>query len=67
LYAICAGPYAVIEDMIPVNGNEKSLIKDPMHTPQRVFVRKSLKEIVQHELVFGVTKTTIDFYQDNYG
>jgi len=30
LYAICAGPYTFFEDY------------DPMHPPQRIFVRKSL-------------------------
>jgi len=50
LYAICAGPYTVFEDF------------DPMYVPQRVFVRKSLVENLRHELIFGVTKTTLDFY-----
>jgi aminopeptidase N len=50
LFAICAGPYHVFEDL------------DPMHVPQRIFVRQSLKENMRHELVFGITKTTIQFY-----
>jgi len=55
LYAICAGPYHVFEDF------------DAMHIPQRIFIRQSLKENMRHELVFGVSKTTIDFYQKNFG
>lgn len=50
LYAICAGPYRVFED------------DDPMHVPQRIFVRQSLADNLRHELVFGITKTTIAFY-----
>lgn len=50
LFAVCAGPYHVFTDY------------DPMHPPQRVFVRQSLKENMRHELVCGVSKTTIDFY-----
>ena len=36
LYAVCAGPYVFFEDF------------DPMHTPQRVFVRKSLVKNLRH-------------------
>lgn len=50
LYALCAGPYIVFED------------NDPMHVPQRVYVRESLVENLKHELVTGITKTTIDLY-----
>ena len=50
LYAICAGPYKVFED------------DDPMHVPQRIFVRQSLADNLRHELMFGITKTTISFY-----
>lgn len=38
-----------------------------MHVPQRVFVRQSLVENMRHELVFGITKTTIAFYQKSFG
>lgn len=55
LYAICAGPYNFLEDY------------DPMYPPQRVFVRKSLEKNLKHELIFGITKTTIDYYQKNFG
>mmetsp|Transcript_23447 Transcript_23447/g.36126 ORF Transcript_23447/g.36126 Transcript_23447/m.36126 type:complete len:131 (+) Transcript_23447:669-1061(+) len=55
LYAICAGDYAIVEDY------------DPMHYPQRVFIRKSLKENLDYELVFDTTKTTIDLYQKTVG
>ena len=50
LYAICAGPYKVFVD------------EDPMYVPQRIFVRQSLVENLRHELMFGITKTTLDFY-----
>ena len=50
LYALCAGPYQVFEDY------------DPMYVPQRIFVRQSLVEFLRHELMFGITKTTLDFY-----
>jgi len=55
LYALCAGPYQVFEDY------------DPMYVPQRIFVRQSLVEFLRHELMFGITKTTLDFYQRNFG
>lgn len=55
LYAICAGPYFVTEDL------------DPMHVPQRIFVRQSLKENMRDDLVYGITKTTINFYQESFG
>ena len=55
LYAICAGPYKVFADY------------DPMYVPQRIYVRQSLQENLRHELVFGLTKTTLDFYQKNFG
>mmetsp|Transcript_23445 Transcript_23445/g.36115 ORF Transcript_23445/g.36115 Transcript_23445/m.36115 type:complete len:277 (-) Transcript_23445:1742-2572(-) len=55
LYAVCAGPYTFFEDY------------DPMHIPQRIFVRKSLVKNLRHELIFGITKTTIDFYQKILG
>jgi aminopeptidase N len=55
LYAMCAGSYKVHVDY------------DPMHTPQRIFVRQSMDEFMRAEMVFGVTKTTIDFYQKNFG
>lgn len=55
LYAICAGPYQIFEDY------------DPMYVPQRIYVRQSLVEFLKHELVFGITKTTLDFYQKNFG
>jgi len=38
-----------------------------MHVPQRIFVRQSLKENMRYELVFGITKTTIEFYQKSFG
>ena len=50
LFALCAGPYRVFEDY------------DPMHVPQRVFVRESLVENLRHELICGITKTTLDLY-----
>ena len=55
LYAICAGPYKVFEDY------------DPMYVPQRIFVRQSIAKDMRTELCFGITKTTLDFYQKNYG
>lgn len=55
LFALCAGPYRVFEDY------------DPMHVPQRVFVRESLVENLRHELICGITKTTLDLYQKTYG
>ena len=50
LYAIIAGPYHVVEDL------------DPMHVPQRIYVRQSLKENLRDKFMFGVTKTTVDFF-----
>jgi len=50
LFCVCAGDYKVHEDL------------DPMHVPQRVFVRRSMDEFMRAEMVFGVTKTTIDLY-----
>ena len=38
-----------------------------MYVPQRIFVRQSLVEFLRHELMFGITKTTLDFYQRNFG
>lgn len=55
LYAIVAGPYHVVED------------EDPLHVPQRLFVRQSLKENARDKFMFGVTKGTIDFFQKSYG
>ena len=55
LYALCAGPYTFFED------------NDPMFPPQRAFVRNSLAEYLNHELIFGITKTSICFYQKNFG
>ena len=55
LFAICAGPYKVFID------------EDSMYVPQRIFVRQSLVENLRHELMFGITKTTLDFYQKNFG
>lgn len=55
LYAICAGPYHVFSD------------SDPMYVPQKCFVRQSLVDDMRHDLVFGITKTTLDFYQKNFG
>lgn len=55
LYAICAGPYKIFSDT------------DPMYVPQRILVRQSLVENLKPELMFGITKTTIDFYQKNFG
>lgn len=50
LYAICAGPYRVFEDF------------DSMYVPQRIFVRQSLVENLKYKEIFGITKTTLDFY-----
>lgn len=55
LYAVCAGPYTVFEDF------------DPMYVPQRVFVRRSLVANLRYELIFGISKTTIDYYQKHFG
>lgn len=55
LYALAAGPYKCFEDF------------DPMYTPQRVFVRESLVENLRHDLIMGITKTTLDLYQKTYG
>ena len=55
LFAVCAGPYLKFEDF------------DPEYPPQRVFVRESLVENLRHELVMGVTKTTLDLYEKTYG
>lgn len=55
LYAVCAGPYMVYED------------SDAMYVPQRILVRQSMAEFLRAELIFGVTKTTLDFYQRNFG
>lgn len=55
LYAICSGPYTFFED------------NDPMYPPQRVYVRKSLIQNIKYELIFGITKTTLEFYQKNFG
>ena len=55
LYALCAGPYRVWEDY------------DPMHVPQRIFARRSLQENVRDEMIFGITKTTLAFYQKHFG
>lgn len=50
LYALCAGPYHIFEDF------------DPMYPPQRIFIRKSVMQNLKKELMFGVTKTTLDYY-----
>jgi hypothetical protein len=55
LYAICAGPYRIFEDF------------DPMYVPQRIYVRQSLVDNMRYELMFGITKTTLDFYQKSFG
>lgn len=55
LYAVCAGPYVVFED------------SDPFYPPQRVLVRKTLVPNLRYELVMGITKTTIDRYQEMNG
>ena len=55
LYAVCAGPYTFYEDY------------DAMYPPQRVFVRQSLIKNLRQELIFGITKTTLDFYQKTFG
>lgn len=55
LYAVCAGDYKVHEDL------------DPMHTPQRVFVRRSMDQYMRADMVFGVSKTTIELYQKSFG
>jgi aminopeptidase N len=55
LYAICAGPYLKFEDF------------DPAYPPQRVFVRESLVENLRHELLTGITKTTLTLYENTYG
>ena len=55
LYAICAGPYRVFEDF------------DSMYVPQRIFVRQSLVENLRYKEIFGITKTTLDWYQKHYG
>jgi aminopeptidase N len=52
---MCAGPYECFEDY------------DPSYVPQRVFVRGSLVENLRHELVMGITKTTLDLYEKTYG
>lgn len=38
-----------------------------MYPAQRIFVRQSLVENLRAELIFTVTKTTIDFYQKSFG
>lgn len=38
-----------------------------MYPPQRVFVRKSLVKNLKDQLIFGITKTTIDYYQKTFG
>ena len=55
LYAICAGPYRVFEDY------------DSMYVPQRCYVRQSLVDNLKYKEIFGITKTTLDFYQKHYG
>ena len=55
MYAVCAGPFVCYED------------NDPMYPPQRVYVRKSLNDYMRQEMVFGVTKTTMDFFQKSFG
>jgi aminopeptidase N len=55
LYAICGGAYKIYEDF------------DAMHIPQRIYVRKSMDDYVRPKMVFGVTKTTIELYQKNFG
>ena len=55
LFAVCAGPYHVFED------------EDLQGVPQRIFVRRSLKDNMRKELVFGTTKHSIDFYSKSYG
>ena len=50
LYAVCAGNFKVIED------------HDGMYPDQRIFVRQSLAENLREDLIFTVTKTTINFY-----
>ena len=55
LYAICSGPYTKFEDY------------DPFYVPQRIFIRKSLVANLKHELIFGISKTTIDYYQKHFG
>ena len=55
LFAICAGPYHVFKDT------------DLHGVPQRIFVRRSLKDNMNTDLVFGTTKHSIDFYSKSYG
>ena len=55
MYAICAGPYRAFEDF------------DSMYVPQRIFVRQSLVENLRYKEIFGITKTTLDWYQKHYG
>lgn len=55
LFAVCAGNFRTLED------------HDGMYPAQRIFVRQSLFENLRSELIFGVTKTTIDFYQKSFG
>ena len=38
-----------------------------MQPPQRCFVRQSLATNLKHELVMGITKTTLKCYQDLFG
>lgn len=38
-----------------------------MYVPQRIFIRQSLVENLRKDLMFGITKTTLDFYQKNFG
>jgi aminopeptidase N len=55
LYAVCAGNFKVLED------------HDGMYPAQRIFVRQSLVENLRADLIFTVTKTTINFYQKSFG
>ena len=50
LFAVCAGNYKMLED------------NDGMYPCQRIFVRQSLQNNLRSDLIFTVTKTTINFY-----
>jgi aminopeptidase N len=55
LFALCAGNFAVFSD------------NDGMYPPQRIFIKKSLALQFRSELIFCVSKQTINFYQQSFG
>lgn len=55
LYAFCCGDYV------------EHVHQDLRYAPQRIYVRHSLDKNLDKEKIFGITKTTFDFYTEHFG